>query len=103
MNVVAVVPQTEARMSPHHVDTHQQPRVHRTRGLGEMLRRTWLAPSLRDYPQGFGLRWHGLRKVEHHRHQGSLVHPLGLGASGVLVQFSQLEDSGACPPLGTHC
>jgi hypothetical protein len=35
MKAVMVFPQTEARMSPHHTDTHQQPRVHRTRGLGD--------------------------------------------------------------------
>jgi hypothetical protein len=33
---------------------------------------------------------------------GEPSHLLGLGASKVLAQSSQLEDSGACPPLGTH-
>jgi hypothetical protein len=51
---------------------------------------------------GCGSRRHGLEKAEHHQHQESLVHPFGLGASGVLAQFSQPEVSGACPPLGTR-
>jgi hypothetical protein len=34
MNGVMEVPQAVARTSPHHAETHQQPRVHRTGGLG---------------------------------------------------------------------
>jgi hypothetical protein len=64
-----VVPQTEARMSPCHVDTHGQPRVHRTGGLWEMLRGTWLA---------LGLRRQGLEKAEHHRHQVCILWAWGL-------------------------
>jgi hypothetical protein len=47
MNGVMEVPQAVARMSPHHAETHQQPRVHRTGGLGEMLWGTRLVPALR--------------------------------------------------------
>jgi hypothetical protein len=43
--------------------------------------------------------WDG--EVRARQHQGSLVHPLGLRASGNLAQFSHLEDSGACPTSGT--
>jgi hypothetical protein len=68
-----------------------------------MLWGTRLVLALRMYLQGPGLRQHGLEKSEHHQHQGSLVHPLGFRALRDLAQFSQLEDSGVCPPLGTHC
>jgi hypothetical protein len=64
---------------------------------------TRLVPALRKYRHGPSLRQQGLKKLEHHRHQRSLMHPLGLRASGDLVYFSQLEDSGVCPPWGTRC
>jgi hypothetical protein len=102
MNAITEVPQTVAQMSSHHAETHQQPRVHRPRGLGEMLWGTRLAPALRRCLQGLGPGWHGLEKLEHRQHQGSDAHLLGLTALGDQSLFSQLEDSGACPPLGTH-
>jgi hypothetical protein len=89
-------------MSPRQVGTHRQTQVHRTGGSGEMPRVTRLALGLRKYPRVCHSRWHGLEKVEHHWYLGSLVHPLGMGASGVLAQFSHPEDSRAWPPLGTH-
>jgi hypothetical protein len=70
--------------------------------LGEMLRGTRLARGLKKHRQGCGLKRHVWERAEHHRYQESLMHLLGLGASKVLAQFSQLEDSGACPPLGTR-
>jgi hypothetical protein len=83
-------------MSPRLLDTYRQTRVHRIGGSGVM---PWGIGCLR----GCGSRRHELEKAEHHQHQESLVHSFGLGASGVLAQFSQPEVSGACPPLGTHC
>jgi hypothetical protein len=103
VNAVTEPPQAMARMSPHHVETHRQPQVHETGGLGEMLWGTRLVPPLRRRPQGPGPGRHGLETSEHHQHQGSLAHLMGLRASGNLARFSQLEDSGACPTSGTRC
>jgi hypothetical protein len=63
--------------------------------LGELIWRTRLVLTLRKYLQGLGPGRHGLEKLEHRQHHGSLVLPLGLRVLGDLVQFSQLEDSGA--------
>jgi hypothetical protein len=51
-------------------------------GLGGDALGTRLVPALSRYLWGPGLRRRGLEKSEHRQHQGSLVHPLGLRASG---------------------
>jgi hypothetical protein len=43
-----------------------------------------------------------LRKSKYRWHRRGLVHQLDLGALKAPVWSSQLEDSGACPPSGTH-
>jgi hypothetical protein len=102
MNVVTKPPQAVVQMSPHHTKTHWQPQVHETGGMVEMLLGTQLVPALRRYLQGLGPGQHDLEKSEHHQHQGSFAHLLGVGASGNLAQFSQLEGSRAFRPSGTR-
>jgi hypothetical protein len=102
MNAVTEPPHAVVRTSPHHAEIHRQPRVHETVGLGEILWGTQLVLALRRYPHGPGTGRDGLEKLEHHPHQGSIAQFLGLRASGNLAWFSQLEDSGACPPSRTH-
>jgi hypothetical protein len=65
-----------------------------------MLWGTRLVPALGKYLQGPSPWRHGLEKLEHHQHQGSLVHPLGLRASGDLAWFSQLDDLGGLSTFG---
>jgi hypothetical protein len=50
MNTIVQPPQAVVQMSPHHVETHEQPRVHETEALGEMLWGTRFVPALRRYP-----------------------------------------------------
>jgi hypothetical protein len=77
MKAVAVFPLTEAEMSPNHAGSPESIE------LGAWG--TQLVPALRKYRHGPSLRQQGLKKLEHHRHQRSLMHPLGLRASGDLV------------------
>jgi hypothetical protein len=79
MNAIAKPSQVVVRMSPHHVVTHQRPRVHETGGLGETLWGTQLVSVPRRYPQDYDPRRHGLEKLENHLHQGGggLAHLLG--------------------------
>jgi hypothetical protein len=54
-------------------------------GLGGDALGTKLVLALRKYLQCTGLRRHRLEMLEHHRHRRSLMHPLGLRASGDLA------------------
>jgi hypothetical protein len=56
-----------------------------------------------EVPAGF---WHMVARVGEGRAPPAPGEPCAsfwLGSFGILVQFSQLEESGACPPLGTRC
>jgi hypothetical protein len=81
MNVIVKPSQVVVRMSPHHVVTHQRPRVHETGGLGETLWGTQLVSVPRRYPQDYDPRRHGLEKLENHLHQGGPCTPFGLEGS----------------------
>jgi hypothetical protein len=59
-----------------------------------MLSGTQLVPALRRHPQGLGSGWHGLDKLKHYLHQGSLVHLLGLRLQGIWHSSLSLRTHG---------
>jgi hypothetical protein len=100
MNDVPEVPQTVARTSPHHAKTLQQPRVHRTGGLREMLWGTRLVLVLRRYLYSPSMGRHGMEKSEHCQHQGGLAHPLGLRVQGIGRNSLSLRTQGGLSTFG---
>jgi hypothetical protein len=90
-------------MSLHHFATHQGPRVHRTRGSMGAYQDTWLTLASVNCLKHPSPRPCELGRSEYQRHHWGFVHQSDSGVSKAPVWSSQLEDSGACPPLGTHC
>jgi hypothetical protein len=85
MNTIVQPPQAVVRTSPHHVETHEQPRVHETEALGEML---W-GDSVRSGTEEVSIgSWPGVARVGYVRALPApwdLAHFLGLRALGNLA------------------
>jgi hypothetical protein len=103
MKMVAVVFQTEAWMSLRHFAIHQGPLAHGTGGSVGAFQAARLTPTSVNCLQHLDPRPCELGRLEYHWHRWGLVHKSDSGASKALVWSSQLEDSGACPPLEIRC
>jgi hypothetical protein len=82
---------------------HQVPRIHRVGGSVRTFRGARLDLALENYSQHCDSSLHELGKSEHHGRLRGIVYPPDSRDLKALVWSSQLEDSGACPPSGTHC